>query len=108
MSRDPIRIGVVGSGFGLALASTLASMERYRVVGLVDRNADRNVEAIATRFGATGYRDIDSMLDGQRPDAVVLAVPRMGARRRSISFFVKTSLCFSKNRSRELWSRRVA
>lgn len=73
----PVRFGIVGSGwrseFFLRIAAALP--ERFVVTGLVTRSADTAAE-IQRRWGVPGYADVDALLEAERPEFVVVSVPR--------------------------------
>ncbi|MFD8491701.1 Gfo/Idh/MocA family protein [Amycolatopsis sp. NPDC059657] len=72
----PFRFGIVGHGwradFYLRIAHALP--ERFTVVGVVTRTAERGAE-VEQAWGVPTYRDIDGLLT-RNPDFVVTSVPR--------------------------------
>lgn len=70
-----ISIGVVGAGFGLNLINTLATSPKFCLAGIADRNASRDVQAIASQFNTNAYRDGSDLIRCEKPDALVLALP---------------------------------
>ncbi|WP_299036440.1 Gfo/Idh/MocA family protein [uncultured Pseudokineococcus sp.] len=71
----PLRLGVVGSGFRAGLLLDLARRlpERFAVVGVVSRSAQRRDE-VASRWGVPAFAGIGDLV-GERPDVVVTALP---------------------------------
>lgn len=68
-----LKTGVVGAGvFGAFHAGKHATSERVRLYGVCDVDAAR-AEAVADRFGARAFTDIDAMIEGI--DAIVIASP---------------------------------
>lgn len=76
-SDSPVRFGIVGSGwrseFFLRIAAALP--ERFVVTGLVTRSAETAAE-VQHRWGVPGHPDVDALLDAERPEFVVVSVPR--------------------------------
>lgn len=71
------RFGIVGSGwrseFFLRIAA--AAPERFAVTGLVTRSAE-TAASVERRWGVAGHPDVDALLAADRPDFVVVSVPR--------------------------------
>ena len=76
MSAAPARFGLVGSGwrgeFFLRLART--APDHFTVSGVVTRTAERG-QAVEALWGVPTYRDVDELVDRERPDFVVVSVP---------------------------------
>ena len=75
MTEAPIRIGVVGLGFGQHLAATLRLMPQFDLIAVADRSSHRPIESIAKTLRARAHRDAREMIEHERLDAVVLALP---------------------------------
>lgn len=76
MSRDVIRVGIVGLGFGAAVhGPVFASLDGCRLVAIAGQS-DRKAEAAAAALGGikafSGWR---AMLDGVELEAISIAVP---------------------------------
>jgi len=72
-----IRVAVIGAGaMGRNHARVLAEMSGIRLVGVADVALEA-AEAIASRHGGQAYREYVSLLDREKPDAVVIAVPTL-------------------------------
>ncbi len=73
----PIEFAIVGAGwraeFFLRIARALP--DRFRIVGLTVRNADK-AEAIEAAWGVPTFRDIDGLLGSTQPAFVVVSVPQ--------------------------------
>lgn len=72
-----VRFGLVGSGFraGAFRRVAAALSDRFSLVGVVTRGEERARE-IVEGWGAPAYRSIGELLGAQRPDFVVVSVPR--------------------------------
>lgn len=72
----PLRVAVVGAGtMGFHHARVLADLDSVaRLCAVVDTNT-RRAGTVARRFHAPAYDSVTAMLDGVRPDAVIVAVP---------------------------------
>jgi len=72
-----VSFGIVGSGwrseFFLRIAAALP--ERFRVTGLVTRSAETAAD-IRRRWGVPAHADLAGLLGADRPDFVVVSVPR--------------------------------
>jgi predicted dehydrogenase len=64
-----LRIGVVGLGFGLQHVRTLANLAEATLVAVADRNNDQ-IDAVAQKYGATGYRDALEMIEKEPLDGL--------------------------------------
>ncbi len=72
-----MRVAVIGAGaMGRNHARVLAEMPGVRLVGVADIALEA-AEAIASRHGGQAYREYLSLLDQEKPDAVVIAVPTL-------------------------------
>jgi predicted dehydrogenase len=75
--ETPIRFGIVGSGwrseFFLRVAEALS--ERFTVTGLVTRSAE-TARAIEARWGIRTHSNVDDLIGADRPEFVVVSVPR--------------------------------
>lgn len=70
-----MRIGVLGLGFGLHLAQTLANRDDVELVAVADRSTKRDVMAIAQSYGAQGFLDGVEMVQNANLEALVIATP---------------------------------
>jgi myo-inositol 2-dehydrogenase / D-chiro-inositol 1-dehydrogenase len=80
--EKPLRIGVVGLGFGQHHVRTLANMTQAELVGVADSNPDvpGGLEGYAAKYGAKAYRDGVEMIREEGLDAVSLCTsPRWRA-----------------------------
>ena len=73
----PIELAIVGAGwraeFFLRIAKALP--DRFRIVGVAVRNADKP-EAIEAAWAAPTFKDIDGPLASTQPAFVVVSVPQ--------------------------------
>jgi hypothetical protein len=73
----PIEFAIVGAGwraeFFLRIAKALP--DRFRIVGIVVRNADKG-KAVEAAWAVPIFRDTDSLLAAARPAFVVVSVPQ--------------------------------
>ncbi|MCX7799237.1 MAG: Gfo/Idh/MocA family oxidoreductase [Fimbriimonadales bacterium] len=76
MAQGSVRMAIVGcGGRGREFAKGLAADGRCEVVALVDPAPGRADELNREHgFGARAYRDLEAMLDEQKPDGVCLAL----------------------------------
>lgn len=66
---------VVGAGdFGVRHIATAAALEEIELVGVADCDLDR-ARAAVVHYGGRAYPGLQEALDGERPDAVVIATP---------------------------------
>ena len=70
-----LRLGLVGGGWisGLHLEA-LERLGRSELVGVVSRTPE-TAASVTARWGGAAFDDLDTMLDGARPDVVYVAVP---------------------------------
>ncbi len=73
MSRE-LAIGVVGLGFGANHARVLGQLPNARLAAICDSDEARLADA-AKSCQATSYGDFAAMLQGEKLDAVIIAVP---------------------------------
>jgi len=82
---EQIRFGVVGSGwrsdFFLRIADALP--DRFAVTGLVSRSRE-TAQLVESRWRVPAYPDVAALLERERPDFVVVSVPRAVAPARVI------------------------
>ena len=75
MTRDHLRLGVVGAGWITAIhLAALDRLGRTRLVGVVAPHPER-ARVLADRHGGRAYDALQPMLDEQRPDVLLVAVP---------------------------------
>lgn len=73
-----VRIGVIGLGFGRCHAKILARMSGVRLVAVAEATPlvqRLDLHEFATRLGARAYRDGRRLLEREKVDAIVIAVP---------------------------------
>ena len=69
------RVAVIGAGWwGEQHTRVFSSLPWSEVCAVVSRTADK-AEKRAACYGATGYTDIDQMLEAERPDLVTVCLP---------------------------------
>ena len=76
---DKLKIAVVGTG-GRAGAhlSTIPKLEPiYQLVGVCDIDKDRATET-AQRMSVSGYTDIETLIEMESPDVILITVPPDG------------------------------
>ena len=73
-SASDLRVGVVGLGFGAVHARVLGELDGVRLAAVCDTNAERLATVAQGRDLAT-YVDHVAMLERERLDAVIVAVP---------------------------------
>jgi predicted dehydrogenase len=72
---SPLRVAIVGGGIvGRDQASAFAAQPDARLVAFVGRDAERTA-AVAARFGALSYLDLEQLMSEQRVDAVSVCTP---------------------------------
>lgn len=72
---EKLTFAVIGAGFmGSNLARVGAALPYARCVGVADLDEGRAQE-LAAQCGAPAYRDYETMLARERPDAVIVATP---------------------------------
>lgn len=75
-SQRPVRVGIVGLGFGLQVhLPAFAAIHGCRVVAIAGRNLERAAAAAAAIEGVRGFASWREMLDAVPLDAVTIAVP---------------------------------
>ena len=75
MSRDTARLGLIGAGWITpAHLDALDRLGRTRLVGVASATLE-SAQRTATPRGAAAYDDIERMLDEQRPEIAIIAVP---------------------------------
>lgn len=69
---NPLRIGVVGLGFGQLHVYTLANMHDVRITALADKqgNVPGGMDAFAARYGAKAYASAEEMIEREELDAI--------------------------------------
>ncbi|MCW1098959.1 Gfo/Idh/MocA family oxidoreductase [Streptomyces sp. RS2] len=80
-ARRPLRLAVVGLGFGQCHAREIARMDGAVLVAVADlapESQGLDLDGFAAELGATAYRDGRRMISEEDLDAVVLAVPPGG------------------------------
>ena len=79
-SPSPLRIGVIGLGFGQHHVRTLANMAEAKLVAVADRSFDApgGLTDFAARYNANAYRDGLEMMARERLDAVSLCIAPRG------------------------------
>lgn len=78
--KAPVRIAVVGGGWRAScwLRVALALPERFEVVGVVTRSAERGL-LIEREWRVPSFRSLGALLADQQPDFVVVSVARSAA-----------------------------
>ncbi|MDT0124638.1 Gfo/Idh/MocA family oxidoreductase [Paenibacillus sp. RRE4] len=72
-----LQIGIIGTGwFSKVHADILTRMEGVRVASVCGTTLEK-AEAMASVYDATGYDNLERMLDGEKLDAVYICVPPM-------------------------------
>ena len=70
-----LQIGIIGTGwFSKVHADILTRMEGVRVASVCGTTLEK-AEAMASVYDATGYDNLEHMLDGEKLDAVYICVP---------------------------------
>jgi len=80
VSSGPSRYGVVGTAWRAEYFLRLASLlpDRLHVTGVVGRDPERTGR-FGDRWGVPGFGSLSEMVARERPDFVVVAVPRLSA-----------------------------
>jgi predicted dehydrogenase len=78
---EPIRIGVIGLGFGQHHVRTLVNLDGAKLVAVADRRQERG-EACARQYGVTGYTDGIEMM--QKEDLAAVCVCSSPAKREDV------------------------
>jgi myo-inositol 2-dehydrogenase/D-chiro-inositol 1-dehydrogenase len=72
---DELRVGLVGAGWAAGEhAGSLATIDAATVVGVTDLDG-RRASALAARVGAPVFGSWSELIEGARPDALVIATP---------------------------------
>jgi predicted dehydrogenase len=72
---DALRVAVIGAGgWGEQHARIFSRRADTELVAVVGRSADKT-EARAAAYGASGFTDVDAMLDAVHPDLVTVCLP---------------------------------
>src|SRR5579871_6828337 len=72
---EPLRFGIVGCGvIGPLQADAVASLPDAQLAAVADIVPER-AQHLAGRYGATPYTDLDSMLERERLDVVIICTP---------------------------------
>lgn len=74
-SRSPVRVGVVGFGFGQHHVRTLVHMPDVQLVAVADQQRFDDVREAGQRYGFVPYEDAGEMITKADLDAVTLCVP---------------------------------
>ncbi len=76
----PLRIGVIGLGFGQHHVRTLVNMADAKLVAVADHSFDTpgGLTAFAARYNANAYRDGLEMMQQERLDAVSICIAPRG------------------------------
>jgi predicted dehydrogenase len=72
--KDSIAVGVAGLGFGANHARVLSELPHARLAAICDGDGERLAAAVPGRNVAR-YADVDTMLAGERLDALMIALP---------------------------------
>ncbi len=73
--NNPQRVAVIGAGaMGRNHLRVLHDIDSANLIALADAD-ESTAQRAARRFGIPSYTDYLQMLDGQKPDAVIVAVP---------------------------------
>lgn len=110
MANNPLRIGVVGVGFGAAVHIPAFQSEGLEVVAVCSRRRER-VEQVADRFGIeSAYIDYDEMLDDADLDAVSIVTPpalhhpmAIEALRKGKHVICEKPFALDAGQAREMW-----
>jgi predicted dehydrogenase len=72
---EPLRFGLVGCGvIGPVHAEAIASLPDARLVAVADLNMER-AQKLAAQYGGTAYPDLQSMLQREPLDVVIICTP---------------------------------
>lgn len=74
MSADKLRIGILGTGFGLTHAKIFSSFPDVEVVGIVGRNEEKTKDE-ARALGIMGYTNPDTLINNTSVDAIDVCLP---------------------------------
>ena len=73
----PLRIGVVGAGFGEFHVRTLINQDGADLVAVADHSEERSA-LIGSRYGCASYNDAERMMDSEELDAISVCVSPRG------------------------------
>lgn len=110
-NRRPVRVALAGLGkMGLSHLAILNMQPKLQLVAVCD-SATYVLDIISKYGGITGYTDYRTMLDREKPDAVVIATPSAlheemvgEALRRDIHVFCEKPFCLNVKAGAELVS----
>lgn len=75
MTREPVRVGVVGCGrVAQDHLQTYQRLDEARIVAVADVNEPLS-QSVATQFDCTPYTDFRVMLERERPEAISICTP---------------------------------
>jgi predicted dehydrogenase len=79
-TSGPARYGIVGSGWrtGFFLRLAQAMPERFAATGVVTRTAERGAQ-VEEQWGVPTFRTTTELVAADRPDFVIVSVPREAA-----------------------------
>src|SRR5512140_2445345 len=108
-AQEPIRIAVIGAGaMGRNHLRVLNDLEGAVLVGVADADTG-TAERSARRYGIAAYSDYAALLDAERPQAVVVAVPTsmhrevtLAAIERGINVLVEKPIAFTVREGEEM------
>lgn len=75
---EPLRVAVIGLGFGQFHVQTLVNMPEYKLVAVADRNPARDLARYEAQYGVRGYRDAAELLEHERLEAIILSTSPKG------------------------------
>jgi len=78
LPAEPLRVGLIGAGgLGTSLGESTVELSDARLVAIADVSDEARSDAAATLGVPDGglYADHETMLDGESPDAVIIATP---------------------------------
>jgi UDP-N-acetylglucosamine 3-dehydrogenase len=73
-SEKKIRIGILGTGFGLNHARLFSSFKEVEVVGIFGRSEVKTSQA-SRELGITGYTDADALINDDTVDVIDVCLP---------------------------------
>lgn len=96
---ERVRLGVVGLQFGRYLIRTIVDLDRAELVAVCDRSPrdlPGGLDGFAAQYGCRAYRDVETMLEIEQLDALILATSPRGraplikmAAERGLALFVE-------------------